>query len=180
MKIGDITGGNAMFEKAEERISKERVANTRAAVADKAENHAKAYLAKLRAEGDKRPEEIILLEGRNDYLTKIQQAQLIRSDIAGRQVSVNEKEKAEAAVTKRLSFMQGDARKEFERRKTEDEKNARNGIKTTLAADYRNQLLQEELAKLPGQSGQQAQRPSPAPSGGSKPKPNAADFDNKG
>jgi hypothetical protein len=85
LALGDITGGNAMFEKAEERLSKERVANTRAAVADRADNHAKGYLADARAKGDKRPEEIILLEGRNDYLTKVQQAQLIRSDVAGRQ-----------------------------------------------------------------------------------------------
>ena len=169
MKLGDITGGNAMFEKAKERETKESIASTRASVADRADNHAKGYLADARAKGDKRPDEIVLFEGRNDYLTKLQQAQMARAGIAGEQVNINAKEKAEAAVTKRLSFMQGDARKEFERRKTEDDKNAKKGIQTTLAADYRNQLLQEELAKIPG--GQQAQRPSPAPSGGSAGKP---------
>ena len=85
LALGDITGGNAMFEKAEERISKERVANTRAAVADKAENHARAYLANARANNDNRSEEVILFEGRNDYLTKLQQAQMARVGVAGQQ-----------------------------------------------------------------------------------------------
>jgi hypothetical protein len=85
LALGDITGGNAMFEKAEERLSKERVANTRAAVADKAENHARAYLANARANNDNRSEEVILFEGRNDYLTKLQQAQMARVGVAGQQ-----------------------------------------------------------------------------------------------
>ena len=98
IKLGDITGGNAMFEKAEERISKERVASTRASIADKAENHARAFLANARANNDNRPEEIILLEGRNDYLTKVQQAQLIRSGVAGRQADTAEESAADKAV----------------------------------------------------------------------------------
>jgi hypothetical protein len=86
MKLGDITGGNAMFEKAEERLTKERVASTRASISDKADNHARGYLADARAKNDNRPEEIILLEGRNDYLTKVQQAQLTRADVAAQNV----------------------------------------------------------------------------------------------
>ena len=98
MKIGDITGGNAMFEKAEERISKERVASTRASIADKAENHARAFLANARANNDNRPEEIILLEGRNDYLTKVQQAQMARVGVAGEQVATTKETQADKEI----------------------------------------------------------------------------------
>ena len=98
MKIGDIAGGNAMFEKAQERISKEKIADTRAAIADRADNHARGYLADARAKGDTRPEEVVLLEGRNDYLTKVQQAQLIRSGIAGRQADTAGESAADKAV----------------------------------------------------------------------------------
>jgi hypothetical protein len=88
MKLGDITGGNAMFEKAEDRLSKERVADTRASISDRADNHARGYLADARAKGDNRPEEVVLFEGRNDYLTKVQQAQLARTNVAQQQVNV--------------------------------------------------------------------------------------------
>jgi hypothetical protein len=88
MKLGDITGGNAMFEKAEERLSKEKVASTRASISDRADNHARGYLADARAKGDNRPEEVVLFEGRNDYLTKVQQAQLARTNVAQQQVNV--------------------------------------------------------------------------------------------
>lgn len=98
MKIGDITGGNAMFEKAEDRFSRENIASTRASIADKAENHARAYLANARTNRDNRPEEIILLEGRNDYLTKVQQAQLIRSNVAGQQADTAGESAADKAV----------------------------------------------------------------------------------
>ena len=148
MKLGDITGGNAMFEKAEDRLSKERVADTRASIADKAENHARAFLANARANNDNRPEEIILLEGRNDYLTKVQQAQLARVDIAGGQLNVNVSKEAEEAVKTRLSFMQGDARREYENFKRQDALNAKEGKKTTLANDYKKQLYNEEVAKI--------------------------------
>jgi hypothetical protein len=98
MKLGDITGGNAMFEKAEDRFSKERVADTRAAIADKAENHARAFLANARANNDNRPEEIILLEGRNDYLTKVQQAQMARVGVAGEQVATTKETQADKEI----------------------------------------------------------------------------------
>jgi hypothetical protein len=88
MKLGDITGGNAMFEKAEDRLSKEKVASTRASISDRADNHARGYLADARAKGDNRPEEVVLFEGRNDYLTKVQQAQLARTNVAQQQVNV--------------------------------------------------------------------------------------------
>jgi hypothetical protein len=98
MKIGDITGGNAMFEKAEERFSKERVASTRAAVADRADNHARGYLADARAKGDNRPEEVILFEGRNDYLTKLQQAQMARVGVAGQQADTTKETQADKEI----------------------------------------------------------------------------------
>ena len=87
-----------MFEKAEERLSKERVASTRASIADKAENHARAYLANARANNDNRSEEVILLEGRNDYLTKVQQAQMARVGVAGQQADTAKESAADKEI----------------------------------------------------------------------------------
>jgi hypothetical protein len=148
MKQGDITAGNAMYEKGQERLSRENIANTRASISDKADNHARGYLADARAKNDNRPEEIILLEGRNDYLTKVQQAQMARVDVAGGQLNVNVSKEANDAVATRLSFMQGDARTEFEKRKAQDAKNAKAGNKTNTAGEYKQQLFDEEVAKI--------------------------------
>ena len=98
MKLGDITGANAIFDKVKERETKESIASTRASIADKADNHARGYLADARAKGDNRPEEVVLFEGRNDYLTKLQQAQLIRSNVAGRQADTAGESAADKAV----------------------------------------------------------------------------------
>jgi hypothetical protein len=86
-----------MFEKAEDRLSKENIASKRASISDRADNHARGYLADARAKGDKRPEEIVLFEGRNDYLTKVQQAQLARVGVAGEQVATTIEDKITSA-----------------------------------------------------------------------------------
>ena len=45
------------------------------------------YLADARAKGDKRPDEIVLFEGRNDYLDKLQKAQMARAGVAAQPLS---------------------------------------------------------------------------------------------
>jgi hypothetical protein len=179
MKQGDITAGNAMYEKGQERLSKENIASMRASVSDRAENHARSYLADARAKNDNRPEEIILLEGRNDYLTKLQQAQMARVDVAGGQLGVNVSKEANDAVAARLSFMQGDARAEFEKRKTQDAKNAKAGNKTNTAGEYKKQLYDEEVAKIKNKTSSPASKGDTGGDKGKK-KANAADFDIKG
>jgi hypothetical protein len=66
MKIGDIAGGNAMFEKAQERISKEKIAGAKAPGNMTA--YANNYLAERVAAGDKRDEATIRREGMNQYM----------------------------------------------------------------------------------------------------------------
>jgi len=66
MKVGDITAGNAMFEKGQERISKERVAGMKSPGEMLA--YANNYLASRRAAGDTRDENIIREEGMNALL----------------------------------------------------------------------------------------------------------------
>jgi hypothetical protein len=169
LALGDIEGADKLFNLAEDRKSRENIASTRASISDKADNHARGYLADARAKNDNRPEEIILLEGRNDYLTKVQQAQLTRADVAGGQLGVNVSKEANDAVATRLSFMQGDARTEFEKRKAQDAKNAKAGNKTNTAGEYKKQLFDEEVAKIRNRT--------PSGGGGSgKPKAGAADL----
>jgi hypothetical protein len=66
MKIGDITGGNAMFEKAEDRLSKEKIAGAKAPGNMTA--YANNYLAERVAAGDKRDEATIRREGMDQYM----------------------------------------------------------------------------------------------------------------
>jgi hypothetical protein len=66
MKLGDITGGNAMFEKAEERLTKERVAGAKAPGNMTA--YANNYLAERVAAGDTRDEATIRREGMDQYM----------------------------------------------------------------------------------------------------------------
>jgi hypothetical protein len=98
LALGDIEGADKMFNQAEERRSKETIASTRASIADRADNHARGYLADARAKGDTRPEEVVLFEGRNDYLTKMQQAQMARAGIAGEQVATTKETQADKEI----------------------------------------------------------------------------------
>lgn len=98
MKLGDITGANTIFDKVKERETKEIIASTRASVSDRADNHARGYLADARAKGDKRPDEIVLFEGRNDYLDKLQKAQMARTGVAGQQADTTKESAADKAV----------------------------------------------------------------------------------
>jgi len=66
MKLGDITGGNAMFEKAEDRLSKEKVAGARAPGNMIA--YANNYLAEKTASGDTRDPAVIKREGMDQYM----------------------------------------------------------------------------------------------------------------
>jgi hypothetical protein len=66
MALGDITGGNAMFDKAEDRLSKEKVAGARAP--GNMTSYANNYLAAKKSAGDTRDENVIREEGMNQYM----------------------------------------------------------------------------------------------------------------
>jgi hypothetical protein len=66
MKLGDITGGNAMFEKAEDRLSKEKVAGARAP--GNMASYANNYLVERTAAGDTRDPAAIKREGMDQYM----------------------------------------------------------------------------------------------------------------
>ena len=174
MKLGDITGGNAMFEKAEERLSKEKVASTRASVADRADNHARGYLADARAKGDKRPEEIVLLEGRNDYLNKVQQAQMARAGVAAQQVNITGQNLTRDDANKEIREVgtPGNDRFKAELKKAQSDTNYKNlspAEKKKIKADIKERVRDEIMTK--NQSGGGSSKPKTSS------KANPADFD---
>lgn len=79
MKLGDITGANAMVEKAEDRRSREKVAGMKSP--GELLNYANNYLASKRAAGDTRDENVIREEGMN-VLLGLRSAAARRADTA--------------------------------------------------------------------------------------------------
>jgi hypothetical protein len=169
MKIGDITGGNAMFEKAEDRLSREKVAGMRSP--GELIAYANNYLASRRAAGDTRPDAIILNEGM-DRLVGSRGAAAQRAATQAEVAETNLYDKARKNVDSSLADnFNSSENREIRRLQKEDKKN-----KTTTAETYKESLYRREENRLKG--GQQAQS-TPAPSGGgsSKPRPSAAEFD---
>lgn len=66
MKQGDITAGNAMYEKGQERLSKENIAGMKGA--GNMATYAQNYLAEKINSGDKRDPSSILREGMDQYM----------------------------------------------------------------------------------------------------------------
>jgi hypothetical protein len=162
MKLGDITGGNAMFDKAKERETKESIASTRASVADRADNHAKGYLADARAKGDKRPDEIVLFEGRNDYLDKLQKAQMARAGVAAQQVNITGQNLTRDDANKEVSTFgtPGNDRFQAELKKAKNDPNYKNlssDEKKKIKADIKERVRDEIMAK--NQSGGGTNKP---------------------
>ena len=172
MKVGDITAGNAMFEKGQERISKEKIAGMKSPGEMLA--YANNYLASRRAAGDTRDENIIREEGMNALLglrgASAQRA-ATQADIAGTNLYDKARDNVDNSLSKNFNSPEN---KELRRLQKDDRKNG-----TSTANAYLQELYRKEERRMKG--GQQAQS-SPAPSGGgsSKPKPSAAEFDNKG
>jgi hypothetical protein len=69
MKQGDITTGNAMFEKGQDRLNKIEVAQNRNP--GNMMNYAQNYLAEKIAAGDKRDPNTILKEGMDNYMSTL-------------------------------------------------------------------------------------------------------------
>ena len=170
MKIGDITGGNAMFEKAEDRLSREKVAGMKSP--GELIAYANNYLASRRAAGDQRPDAIILNEGMDKLVGSrgaAAQKAATQADIAGTNLYDKARDNVDSSLSKNYNSPDN---KELRRLQKEDKKN-----KTNNANTYLQDLYRKEEQRLKG--GQRTQSASSAPSGGgdSKPRPSAAEFD---
>ena len=164
MKLGDITGGNAMFEKAKERETKEAIASTRASVSDRADNHARGYLADARAKGDKRPDEIVLFEGRNDYLDKLQKAQMARAGVAAQQVNITGQNLTRDDANKEIASVgtPGNDRFKAELKKAQSDPNYKNlspAEKKTIKADIKERVRDEIMTKNQSGGGGSSNKP---------------------
>jgi hypothetical protein len=164
MKQGDITAGNAMHEQGQNRLSKENIASMRASISDKADNHARGYLADARARNDKRPDEIILLEGRNDYLTKVQQAQLTRAGVAAQQVDITKQNLTRDDANKEIASVgtPGNDRFKAELKKAQSDPNYKNlspAEKKTIKADIKERVRDEIMAKSQSGGGGSSNKP---------------------
>ena len=156
MKIGDITGGNAMFEKAEDRFSREKVAGMKSP--GELIAYANNYLASRRAAGDTRDENVIREEGMNALLGlrgAAAQKAATQADIAGTNLYDKARDNVDNSLSKNYNSPDN---KELRRLQKEDKKNGTNNANT-----YLQELYRKEERRMKG--GQQAQS-SPAPSGG--------------
>ena len=169
MRLGDITAGNAMFEKGQDRLSKEKVASMKSPGELLA--YANNYIASRRAAGDKRDENIIREEGMN-ILLGLRGAAAQRAATQAEVAGTNLYDKARDNVDKSLSEnYNSPENKEIRRLQKEDKKNG-----TNTASAYKESLYRKEEQRMRG--GQQTQ--SAPPSGGGGSKPSAAEFDKKG
>ncbi len=166
MKVGDITAGNAMFEKGQERISREKVAGMKSPGEMLA--YANNYLASRRAAGDTRDENIIREEGMNALLGlrgAVAQKAATQAEVAGTNLYDKARDNVDNSLSKNYNSPDN---KELRRLQKEDKKNGTNNANT-----YLQELYRKEERRMKG--GQQTQS-SPVPSGGSS-KKSAADFD---
>jgi hypothetical protein len=167
MKIGDITGGNAMFEKAQERITKEKVAGMKSP--GELIAYANNYLASRRAAGDQRPDAIILNEGMDRLVGSrgaAAQRAATQAEVAGTNLYDKARDNVDSSLSKNYNSPDN---KELRRLQKEDKKN-----KTNNANTYLQDLYRKEEQRLKG--GQQTQS-SPAPSGGESNKPKVINLD---
>jgi hypothetical protein len=85
MKLGDITAGNAMFEKGQERLNKIEVAQSRKPTDMVA--YAETYLAEKVASGDTRDRNVIFREGMDIKKRLDAEAQNARTGVAAQSVA---------------------------------------------------------------------------------------------
>jgi hypothetical protein len=122
------------------------------------DRYAQTYLRSRKAQGDNRPDDIILEEGYIKYVRE-RGAAFQRANIYGQATDVETVNKARDNVDARLKIYTSPESRELMKRKQQDQKNAAAGNPTTLADQYRQQLYRDEEAALLG-------RPAPAPTAG--------------
>lgn len=141
MKQGDITAGNAMFEKGQDRLSKENIANIKGA--GNMANYAQNYLQEKITAGDKRDPAAILREGMNEYMT-LYGAAGARAATAATVASGNIRDKAVDNVKETLvkDFNSPEA-KQLRKLAKEDKKNG-----TSTAQTYKDSLIDKEMNRI--------------------------------
>jgi hypothetical protein len=146
MKTGDITSANAMFEKAQDRLSREKIAGTKAP--GNMTSYANNYLAEKVAAGDTRDPATIRREGMDQYMA-LYGAAGSRAATAATTAEVSALDKARDNVDSSLSknFNSPENKK---LRKLQKEDKANN---TNTAGEYKNSLYRQEENRLRGVSG---------------------------
>jgi hypothetical protein len=141
MKQGDITAGNAMFEKGQDRLNKIEVAQNRNP--GNMMNYAQNYLADKIAAGDKRDPTTILKEGMDNYMSTLG-ASGSRAATAATTAGVNARDKASDNVKETLvkDFNSPEA-KEVRRLAKLDKKEG-----TNKAQIYKDGLIDKEMNRI--------------------------------
>jgi hypothetical protein len=143
MKQGDITAANAMFEKAEDRLSKEKIAGSKAP--GNMTTYANNYLAEKTAAGDTRDPTTILREGMDQYMYLYGQAGP-RAAVAATTATTNIYDKARDNVDSSLAKnFNSPENRELRRLQKEDKKN-----KTNTANTYLQELYRKEEQRMKG------------------------------
>jgi hypothetical protein len=141
MKAGDITAGNAMYEKGQDRLNKIEVAQNRSP--GNMMSYAQNYLAERMNAGDKRDQNTILKEGMDKYMSTLG-ASGSRADTAATVASTNARDKAVDNVTNTLTkdFNSPEA-KQIRKLAKEDKKNG-----TNKAQVYKDSLVEKEMNRI--------------------------------
>jgi hypothetical protein len=141
MKQGDITAGNAMFEKGQDRLNKIEVAQNRSP--GNMMSYAQNYLAERIAAGDKRDPNSILKEGMDNYMSTLG-ASGARAATAATVAGANARDKAVDNVTNTLTkdFNSPEA-KELRKLAKKDKKEG-----TNTAQVYKDSLINKEMNRI--------------------------------
>jgi hypothetical protein len=141
MKQGDITAGNAMFEKGQDRLNRVEVAQNRNP--GNMMNYAQNYLAEKVAAGDKRDPNTILKEGMDNYMSTLG-ASGARAATAATVAGTNARDKAVDNVTNTLTkdFNSPEA-KEIRKLAKKDKKEG-----TNTAQVYKDSLVNKEMERI--------------------------------
>jgi hypothetical protein len=141
MKAGDITAGNAMYEKGQDRLNRIEVAQNRNP--GNMMSYAQNYLAERVSAGDKRDQNTILKEGMDNYMSTLG-ASGSRAATAATTASANIRDKAADNVTSTLTkdFNSPEA-KEVRKLAKEDKKNG-----TNKAQVYKDSLVEKEMNRI--------------------------------
>jgi hypothetical protein len=143
MKLGDITGGNAMFDKAEERLSKEKVAGMK--TPGNMTAYANNYLAEKTAAGDTRDPATIRREGMDQYMYLYGQAGP-RAAVAATTAETNLFDKARDNVDSSLAKnFNSPENRQLRTLQKADKKN-----NTSTANTYLQELYRKEEQRMKG------------------------------
>jgi hypothetical protein len=141
LALGDIEGGNKMFENAQNRINKLEVASSRKAT--DMVTYAETYLQEKIAAGDKRDPNVIFREGMDIKKRLDAEAANRRTDVAATTATGNLKDKAVDNVTKTLEDYNSPEAKQLRKLQKEDKKNG-----TRTAQTYKDGLVEKEIKRV--------------------------------